>query len=115
MTTPDKPSLPSLESLQERIDTIKEATEPKSGVHASHGDLSQAMRISIDLVAGVAMGLVCGYFLDNWIGSTPWFMVAGLFLGMAAGFRNMVRNVAEMNKRLSESTTTHDTQDERRP
>lgn len=37
-------------------------------------------------VAPMILGLVAGYYLDRWLGTEPWLLLAGLLLGMAAGF-----------------------------
>jgi len=95
----DEEKLPSLSALQEKIDSIKdkENYKEKSG---KGSDLSQAMRLSIDLVAGVAVGLGVGYFLDNFLATMPLFMIIGLFIGMAAGVKNMLRSAEIIDKKL---------------
>jgi len=45
------------------------------------GSIGMVMALS----AFVGFGL--GYALDRWLGTTPWLSVAGLLLGVAAGFR----------------------------
>lgn len=96
-------NLPSLESLQRKIDEVR-VTESDSGPALRGSDLSQAMRFSIDLAAGVVVGVGCGYFVDGWLGTLPLCMIAGLFLGMAAGVRNMIRSADVIdNKRTDEN------------
>ena len=53
--------------------------------------LGLALRIGVELVAALAVGAVMGYLLDQWLGTTPWLMVAFVFLGGAAGIFNVVR------------------------
>ena len=93
--------LPSLDELQAKIDKIKkpEAADSRS---SSRGDLSQAVRLIIDLSAGVAVGSIFGYMLDNWLNSLPLFMMIGLFLGVAAGVKNMMRSADLIDKKLNE-------------
>ncbi len=64
--------------------------------------MAQATRLVIDLVAGVIMGLAVGYFLDKWLDTTPLFIIAGLFMGMAAGVKNMLRSAELIDKKLNE-------------
>lgn len=94
--------LPSLEKLQAQIDKVKgeKKDEKKS---TSRTDMSQAMRLSIDLAAGVIVGVGAGYFLDRWLGTLPLFMIVGLFIGMAAGVKNMMRSAEIIDKKLAES------------
>ena len=92
MAEPDD-NLPSLEALQRRIDEVRGSSDEGSQNAAPRGNaLSQAMRFSIDLAAGVAVGVGFGYLVDGWLGTIPLFMIAGLFLGMAAGVRNMIHS-----------------------
>jgi ATP synthase protein I len=49
------------------------------------------MRIVSELVAGVLVGAVGGYFLDRWLGTTPWLLIVGLLLGTAGGFNNVYK------------------------
>jgi ATP synthase protein I len=50
-----------------------------------------AMRIGIELVAGVAVGALIGYALDQWLGTTPWLLILMFFLGSGAGVMNVYR------------------------
>ena len=93
--------LPSLDSLQAKIDKVK-GSKIEAPVDHSKADLAQAVRLSIDLAAGVLVGLTFGYLVDRWLGTTPWCMIVCLFLGMAAGVRNMVRSAALIDKKTNE-------------
>ena len=94
----DHEPLPSLESLQSRIDRIKpEETEGYSSEN-SRNDTSMAMRVGTDLVAGSLVGSVAGYLLDRWLGTMPLCLIICFFLGFAAGFRNLLRDVKKADK-----------------
>jgi ATP synthase protein I len=47
--------------------------------------------VGLTLVISTVLGLWGGYVLDRWLGSAPWLMLVGLFLGIAAGFVNLFR------------------------
>lgn len=49
--------------------------------------------INIGLVfpAAIAVGYVIGYFLDRWLGTGPWLVVAFSIAGAAAAFVNLFR------------------------
>lgn len=85
---------PSLSKLQADIDRLKHAqpAEPEQAPQAN--PTSQALRMGIELVAGVAAGMVFGYFLDEWLGTSPWAILLGLCLGFVAAIRNMKRSLA---------------------
>ena len=53
---------------------------------------AKAMRAGTDLVAAVFVGGFLGYWIDQWLGSTPLFMIIMLFFGFGAGFLNIYRS-----------------------
>jgi ATP synthase protein I len=62
--------------------------------------LGMISRIGVDLVAGTFVGALLGYLLDRMFGTAPWLMIAGIFLGAIAGFRNIFRYLNDLeNKR----------------
>lgn len=46
------------------------------------------------LAAAVALGALGGNWLDHRLGTTPWLLVVGFFLGTIAGFTQLLRIVA---------------------
>ena len=49
--------------------------------------------VGLTLVIATAGATIGGYFLDRWLGTTPWFTLIGLGVGIAAGFRELVRTL----------------------
>jgi ATP synthase protein I len=47
------------------------------------------------LVAATVVGLFLGYWLDRWLGSSPWLTMLGTLLGIAAGYVQIIRVVRE--------------------
>jgi ATP synthase protein I len=41
------------------------------------------------MVAASFIGLFIGYYLDKWLGTTPWMTLIWLGVGIASGFRNI--------------------------
>jgi len=66
--------------------------------------LGIAMRLSVELAAGLVVGGVMGYFLDRWLHTRPWLMIVFFFLGAAAGIRNVLRAAEEINRAAEEGT-----------
>ena len=62
------------------------------GDRASPG-LGLALRVGIEMVAGVGVGSAVGFGLDRWLGTTPWLMVVFFFLGAGAGALNTYRAI----------------------
>ena len=45
------------------------------------------------LVGGIILLGGIGYAIDAWRGTSPWFLVAGLFLGIVVGFYELLKTV----------------------
>src|SRR4029453_18249964 len=60
------------------------------------GALGQALRLGVELVAGVAVGGFIGWGLDRLFGTAPLFMVLFLGLGATAGMLEVVRTAKRM-------------------
>lgn len=56
--------------------------------------------IGIDLVVSTVVGGVIGYFLDRWLGTSPWLLVIFLILGAVSGFLTVFR-IIERGERNS--------------
>ncbi len=57
--------------------------------------------VGITFVVATAGATIGGYYLDRWLGTTPWFTLIGIGVGVAAGFRDLFRSIkaAEKNER----------------
>ena len=51
------------------------------------------LNIATDLVSGVLVGLIGGFYLDKWLQTKPLFMIICLVIGIAAGFRMIWREM----------------------
>ncbi|MBI5426949.1 MAG: AtpZ/AtpI family protein [Nitrospinae bacterium] len=58
--------------------------------------LGIAYRLGTELLVATMLGAAMGYALDRAIGSEPWFLVAGILLGGAAGCLNVFRAFQEI-------------------
>jgi ATP synthase protein I len=45
--------------------------------------------VGLTLVFATVIGLFVGLKLDAWLDTSPWFTAIFLFIGIAAGFRNL--------------------------
>jgi len=50
-----------------------------------------AYAAGITLFASVAAFCGIGYFLDRWLGTEPWLLIAGIVIGSAVGLFEFVR------------------------
>ena len=53
-------------------------------------ELAYYSSLGFSVALSIFIGLAIGLFLDNKLGTNPWFMFIFLGLGIAAGFRNML-------------------------
>ena len=74
-------------------DDDQQETNIKSGL---------AYGAAIALFAAVVGGLIVGWLLDRWLGTSPWLMLAGLGFGIAAGFVNLFRSAKAAERDLDE-------------
>ncbi len=53
--------------------------------------VGRALRLGTDLVAGVGVGALIGFWLDRWFDTSPLAFIVFFLLGTAAGFLNVFR------------------------
>jgi ATP synthase protein I len=54
--------------------------------------------VGLELGLAVGIGLLIGYYMDRWLGTEPWLMLAWLLFGLIAGFRGVFRSVARADR-----------------
>ena len=91
---------PALDELERRLSEARAARDAKargrSGLPGEQGGYGFAVRLSIELVSTLAVGVFIGWALDRWLGTAPWFLVVCFFLGAAAGALNVYRLTRSM-------------------
>lgn len=83
-----------LEDLEDKLrsarQTSKWSKRPTAGKRPPSA-LGTAFRVATELVVSVGFGVFIGWGLDKWLGTSPWFLLVFIFLGMAAGILNVYR------------------------
>jgi ATP synthase protein I len=87
------------DDLQKLDARLKRATDEarETGAHGLPRDkpagsaLGLALRVGVELVSALAVGLAIGWLLDAWLGTRPWLMLVFILLGGAAGILNVYR------------------------
>jgi len=46
----------------------------------------------------IAGGALIGYYLDQWLDTSPWMLFAWFFCGIAAGFRALYRTLQKLKQ-----------------
>jgi ATP synthase protein I len=82
-----------LTSLDERLRQAKsdEAVRNGGGTDKGQADYNLGNRVLAELIGGMAGGALIGWVLDRFLGTSPWLLLALLFLGIIAAFRNIIR------------------------
>ncbi|WP_026059952.1 AtpZ/AtpI family protein [Pseudaminobacter salicylatoxidans] len=74
----------------------------KSGETTGYG---QAVKLSSEFIAGVAVGAGLGWAIDRLAGTSPWGLIVFLLLGFGAGVLNVMRSagvVAQVDPKASD-------------
>ncbi len=89
-----------LDDLERRLGGIRAGqAAPEAEAQEGRGNaFGKALRLSTELIAGVAVGGFIGWALDVWLSTKPFLMVAFLILGAAAGILNVVRAAKAMQE-----------------
>ena len=45
--------------------------------------------VGISMVLAICLGTLIGYYLDKWLGTSPWLLLVFVGFGVAAAFRNL--------------------------
>jgi len=82
-----------LTALDKRLRQAKSEEAIRSGEARDEGGESYRLgnRVLAELIGGMVGGALIGWVLDRIFGTSPWFLLALLFLGIAAAFRNIIR------------------------
>ena len=73
-----------------RAFSIDRATKSLQENVTASGNVAAA---SYTLVGGIILLGGLGYLVDSWRGTSPWFLLAGLILGVVIGFWELVKAV----------------------
>jgi ATP synthase protein I len=81
-----------LNSLDERLRRAQVEQASRSGeTRKDDGGYRLGNRVLAELLGGMIGGALVGLGLDYVFGTTPWLLLALLFIGIANAFRNIIR------------------------
>lgn len=52
------------------------------------------MAASYSLIGAIFLFAAIGYWVDRWWGTSPWFLLAGLLLGVVIGFYELIKSTS---------------------
>ncbi len=73
-------------------------------------ELGKYSALGLEMAISVVIGLAIGYYLDRWLGTSPWLTVIWLGFGFAAGVRSLYRAAVRSGKDLEK-----DEEEKRKP
>jgi ATP synthase protein I len=59
------------------------------------------LAVGLELAVAISIGALGGRYLDGKLGTAPYLLLLGLFLGIAAGFRSLFALARKAQKRAS--------------
>ncbi len=65
--------------------------------------LGIGLRIATEIVAAIAVSVVIGLVLDDWLGTQPWMLILFILLGALAAMLNVVRTGHELERKRKEA------------
>lgn len=89
MAKPD--DIPPLNQLDEEIREFRGKTA-RQPVPSPQG-AALVMRLGVELASGVVVGSAVGYYLDKWLGTSPFLLILCFFLGFAGGFLTVMKTL----------------------
>ncbi|HTN61401.1 MAG TPA: AtpZ/AtpI family protein [Devosia sp.] len=81
-----------------RRESNGEANSASNKASSDMTGMMRGMRIGTEFVAAILVGAGLGYLVDLGLGTKPWGLLILFMVGFAAGIRNVIRVVTEMNK-----------------
>ncbi|MCF1484571.1 MULTISPECIES: AtpZ/AtpI family protein [Rhizobium/Agrobacterium group] len=58
---------------------------------ASRNGYAQAMKLSSEFLSAIIVGIILGFLIDHFAGTSPWGLIVLLLLGFCAGVLNVLR------------------------
>jgi len=82
-----------IDALEERLAAAHEREEERNRptVQGSDANYRAGNRALADLLGGILGGSLIGWAFDAFFETLPWGLLVGLFLGIGAAFRNIIR------------------------
>lgn len=68
--------------------------------------VAQAMKLSSEFIAGIVVGALIGWSIDQVAATSPWGLIIFLMLGFAAGVLNVLRVTGKVAEKPTPTLTT---------
>ena len=85
-----------LNQLNQKIEAAKSKNQPDSHSSIPPSQLGKVMKLTVEIVAAVGIGVGIGILLDNFFNTRPLFIIIFFLLGGCAGILNVFRVAKSM-------------------
>ena len=82
------------DELGTRLETAKHRHDVP-GARRGGAAAGRGMRAAAEMIGGVIVGGVLGWYLDQWLGTKPWLFILFFLLGSGAGVLNIIRSASQ--------------------
>jgi ATP synthase protein I len=89
-----------LKAARQHRNNVSGKRGPTSGISTS--GMAIGLRIAVEIMAALAVGVGIGLLLDRWLGTQPWMLILFFILGAGAAFANVMRTARELDRRAAE-------------
>jgi len=84
-----------IDALDRRLKAAKEREDernrPSAGSSVGDANYRMGSKVLSELIGGIGGGALIGWVIDQFAGTSPWGLLAMLFLGIIVAFRNIIR------------------------
>ena len=108
--TPAEPDHPKnqpadLQELGRNLRRAKGKLDPETPgpSRVNSREMSMAFRVLTELAVAMFVGGLLGWYLDRWLGTTPWLLMVFLILGMASGTITAFRTAKQLSEESEEN------------
>ena len=85
-----------LNELKKKIEEAKLKNQDKGLNKIQPSPIGKAMKLAVEIVAALAIGITIGLLLDNFFDTRPLFIIIFFLLGSCAGILNVFRVAKSM-------------------
>lgn len=82
------------DDLGAKLETAKHRQDVP-GARQGGAAAGRGMRAAAEMIGGVIVGGVIGWYLDQWLGTKPWLFILFFLLGTGAGMMNVIRSASQ--------------------
>ena len=85
-----------LKNLDSRIKDAKSSIKQSNNQNIKPSPIGKVLKLAVEIVAAMAVGLAIGLFLDSYFNTRPLFTIIFFLLGRSAGILNVFRVAKSM-------------------